>query len=116
MTDSMERAERIRAEQRQEWTVSATSWERPPGFGTAADDPVTAALLTLAGIGAGQRVLDLACGNGNPALAIAGRVGAARSQSAFRRGQFGPPGADVGRDAAEHLGSRWVCRRGGGGL
>ena len=59
MSDSKERAELIREEQRKEWTVSAASWERPPKFGTAADDPVTDALLTLAGIGAGQRVLDL---------------------------------------------------------
>ncbi|HYF95397.1 MAG TPA: methyltransferase domain-containing protein [Symbiobacteriaceae bacterium] len=77
MSDPTERAELIREEQRKEWTVSAAGWERPRKLVTAADDPVTDALLALAGIGSGQRVLDLACGNGNPGLAIAGRVGAA---------------------------------------
>jgi SAM-dependent methyltransferase len=67
-----------RARQRRDWDLAAPGWRR----GQEARDPadrtvndVTARLLELAGIRPGQRVLDLACGVGEPAFAIAGRVG-----------------------------------------
>jgi SAM-dependent methyltransferase len=70
-------ANRLREEQRQFWQASApraltemneTVPQRP-------DDPVPVRLLQLAGVVAGQRVLDLACGMGEPGFRIAQLVG-----------------------------------------
>ncbi|HEY7032413.1 MAG TPA: class I SAM-dependent methyltransferase [Thermomicrobiales bacterium] len=67
-----------RARQRNDWDLAAPGWRR----GQEARDPadrtvneVTAQLLALAGIRSGQRVLDLACGVGEPAFVIAEHVG-----------------------------------------
>ena len=52
-------------------------WRRRQADLTAGDAAVTERLLELAQIGPGMRVLDLACGAGDPALAVAARVGPA---------------------------------------
>jgi SAM-dependent methyltransferase len=60
----------IRESQRRDWGAAAEGWsrERRARGGTA---PVTEQLIEMAGIGPGDRVLDLACGAGDPAFAIA---------------------------------------------
>src|SRR5262249_27328966 len=64
----------VRERQRADWNRAAAGWrqraERPTGDTTPTDR-----LVAMAGIRTGQRVLDLACGVGDPALAIAERVG-----------------------------------------
>jgi SAM-dependent methyltransferase len=64
----------LRERQRADWNRAASGWrqraERPTG-----DTTLTDRLIAMAGIRTGQRVLDLACGVGDPALAIAARIG-----------------------------------------
>lgn len=67
------RAARVRAEQRALWDAAATEGVEPPD----STDALTRALLEDAGIRTGSRVLDLACGAGNPALAAAELTGPA---------------------------------------
>lgn len=64
------------ATERARWTASATSWDRwaDPMAGLA--DKLNQPLLDAAGVTAGERVLDLASGAGEPALSAARRVGA----------------------------------------
>jgi SAM-dependent methyltransferase len=76
MTSAAMRAEKTREQQRQTWGAAAPGWARRREGQRAATQPVTEALIELAAIGAGQRVLDLACGVGDPAFAIAALVGA----------------------------------------
>ena len=64
----------VRARQRYEWSAASQGW-------AAADEdfaepsPVTQALIELGKISAGNSVLDVACGTGDPAFAIARVVG-----------------------------------------
>lgn len=57
------------------WTLVAPGWRKHDARLVEVTAPVTERMLTLARIGSGQRVLDLACGTGEPALAAASRVG-----------------------------------------
>jgi ubiquinone/menaquinone biosynthesis C-methylase UbiE len=66
-----------REQQRQEWTAAAPGWRRRAARTDQAGaplNPYSAVLLRLARISPGQRVLDLSCGLGEPALLIAERV------------------------------------------
>ena len=73
-------AEEVRHQMRERWGKAAGGWrERRAAGGRPSEDVVTDTLLALAGIAPGQRVLDMACGAGNPAFAIAERVGPAGS-------------------------------------
>lgn len=59
------------------WTATAAGWNRHHAFFERYTAPVSEALIRKAGIRPGMRVLDIACGTGHPALAIAERVGPA---------------------------------------
>jgi SAM-dependent methyltransferase len=60
---------------RQEWEGAAPGWARwEPTIG-AWMEPVTEAMLAMAAVDAGARVLDLACGAGSQSLDAARRVG-----------------------------------------
>jgi len=53
----------------------AAGWRRHHERLSAATGAVTEAMVRAAGVRPGQRVLDLACGTGDPAFAVAGIVG-----------------------------------------
>ena len=74
MTDTQDAVE-LRKRQRAEWSAAAPAWQPDPATPLAATDAVTQRLLALARVVPGQQVLDLACGGGNPAFAIAAQVG-----------------------------------------
>ena len=74
MTDAQD-VMALRERQRAEWSAAAPAWQPDPATPVAAADPVTQRLLALARVAPGQRVLDLACGGGNPAFAIAAQIG-----------------------------------------
>ena len=59
----------------QEWRVSAPYWEKHGDVIRSMFGPLTNALMKEAGIGAGQSVLDVAGGAGEPSLTIARVVG-----------------------------------------
>ena len=59
------------------WTATAAGWNRHHAFFERYTAPVSEQLIRKAGIRPGMRVLDIACGTGHPALAIAERVGPA---------------------------------------
>jgi SAM-dependent methyltransferase len=65
-----------RERQRKEWTLCAEAWVTYRENFAVPGRPITEALMRLADLRGGDRVLDLACGVGNPALDIARRVGA----------------------------------------
>lgn len=71
----MDRARDVRDKQRTEWGAVAPGWQRNREKMTAPTSVITEKMLSLAGISAGHRVLDLACGVGDPAFAISGLVG-----------------------------------------
>ncbi len=56
------------------WTLVAPGWRKHDARLVEVTTPVTERMLALAKIGSGQRILDLACGTGEPALAAAARV------------------------------------------
>lgn len=68
----------LRERQRTDWNRAAAGWRQRAARG-GGDTTLTDRLIAMAGIRTGQRVLDLACGVGDPALAIAARVGPAGS-------------------------------------
>ena len=65
-----------RAAQRAHWAGRAAAWNRTADEGVNQADPYNARLMDAAGVKAGQTVVDLASGAGEPALTMAGRVGA----------------------------------------
>lgn len=75
MTSGDPDAADLRERQRRNWSAAAPAWQPAPGTTPGAGDAVTGRLLDLARIAPGMRVLDLACGGGNPAFAIVDRVG-----------------------------------------
>jgi enediyne biosynthesis protein CalE5 len=58
-----------------EWRESAKYWQKHSATIRSMFAPLTRALIADAGIGPGQRVLDVAGGPGEPSLTIAGLVG-----------------------------------------
>lgn len=56
------------------WTAVAPGWRKHDERLTAITKPVTERLLDLAGVGPGHRVLDIACGTGEPAIPAALRA------------------------------------------
>lgn len=63
--------------ERARWTASADAWDRWADPMADLADKLNRPLLDAAGVMAGDRVLDLASGAGEPALSAARRVGAA---------------------------------------
>ena len=68
--------EDARAAQRAHWAARAAAWDRTSHHGVSKADTYNARLMDAAGVRAGQNVVDLASGTGEPALTMAGRVGA----------------------------------------
>ncbi len=67
--------EKLKREQREAWNDAAAGWQKWwPSFERAAQR-VSDRLVELAGIKPGDRVLDIATGNGEPAVTAARRVG-----------------------------------------
>ena len=73
----------------QYWKSLAPSWQKHHRFFNHHSAPVTARMLSLAGVESGSRVLDIASGTGEPALTAASRVG--------------PDGSVLGTDFAEEM-------------
>lgn len=68
-------AHRLKGDQKRDWDAAAEGWKKWwPVFEKAAQH-VSDRLVELAGIKAGDRVLDIATGNGEPAVTAARRVG-----------------------------------------
>lgn len=65
----------VRVQQITEWTLCAGAWREYRANFVEPSRPITDAMLRLADPRPGERVLDLACGVGNPAFDIATRVG-----------------------------------------
>lgn len=66
----------VKAQQRAGWGEQAQEWYAQLEVIERQWGPLSDGLLELARVTTGDRVLDLACGVGDPALAAAGRVGA----------------------------------------
>jgi SAM-dependent methyltransferase len=64
------------ADARTQWESAAPGWARWDATVAAWMAPATEAMLSMAGVAAGARVLDLACGAGSQTLQAAQRVGA----------------------------------------
>lgn len=65
----------IKERQRQEWDAAAAGWRKYDERLRQLTAPVTQRLLELASVEPGHRVLDIACGTGEPALPAAEVVG-----------------------------------------
>lgn len=65
-----------RAEIRQQWEGAAPGWAKWEGTVATCVEPATEAMLDMAGVVPGARVLDLASGAGSQTLSAARRVGA----------------------------------------
>lgn len=75
MSDKVVDPRELKNEQRRDWNAAAAGWKKWwPVFERSAQ-PVSDRLVELASIGTGARVLDIATGNGEPALTVARRVG-----------------------------------------
>ncbi len=61
--------------QHKSWTMVAPGWGKYDPLMRAWAAPVTNRMIALAGIREGSRVLDIACGAGEPALTVAEKVG-----------------------------------------
>jgi ubiquinone/menaquinone biosynthesis C-methylase UbiE len=68
-------ARTIKEQQKKDWGDAAESWRRNHERLKESTAPVTRAMLEGAAISAGQRVLDIACGSGIPAIPAAQAVG-----------------------------------------
>lgn len=76
MTDmSRAREEEIRNTQRGAWGAAASAWAERRRSVVARNDTVADAFLEIIHVSSGQSVLDLASGAGDPAFALAERVG-----------------------------------------
>ncbi|GAA2711026.1 class I SAM-dependent methyltransferase [Micromonospora olivasterospora] len=94
-------AEAAREQQRTEWALSAPGWLTHRDRLDAAGGEMTPRILAVADPRPGDRVLDLACGIGNPSCALAERVA--------------PSGTVLGLDLSADMieGARtWAARRG----
>lgn len=69
-------AERVRDAQREEWAAAAPGWRARSDEVSMPTRSITDRMIELAQLEPGHRVLDLACGAGDPALRIAEEVGA----------------------------------------
>jgi SAM-dependent methyltransferase len=65
----------FRAGQRRDWDQASKGWREWSDFIDRWTAPVSRHLMTMAHVGSGQRVLDVACGYGEPSLTAAKLVG-----------------------------------------
>ena len=76
MADNQIDSQKLKEEQRRDWDAAAAGWKKWwPVFERSAQH-VSDRLVELAGVAPGARVLDVATGNGEPALTAARRAGA----------------------------------------
>jgi SAM-dependent methyltransferase len=76
MSEKVVDPQELKNEQRRDWDAAAAGWKKWwPVFERSAQQ-VSDRLVELANVGPGARVLDVATGNGEPALTAARRVGA----------------------------------------
>jgi enediyne biosynthesis protein CalE5 len=76
MSEQPTDSEKLKREQREAWNDAAAGWQKWwPTFERAAQR-VSDRIVELAGIKPGDRVLDIATGNGEPAVTAARKVGA----------------------------------------
>lgn len=68
-------AANIRFKQRAEWAATVPGWRRNREKLGVNMTPITNRLLSLSGAKRGDKVLDMACGTGDPAFALAEAVG-----------------------------------------
>ena len=87
-SDSVDPA-RLQAEQKAVWNRAAANWDDMRAIAGSAEQVVSERLIALAHVAPGQRVLDIATGTGDPALAVAQVVG--------------PTGSVVGIDQAPQM-------------
>jgi len=70
-------ASAVKRQQKKDWGEAAAGWQKYDENIMGVSAPVTQMLLELVQIGPGKRVLDIACGTGEPALPAAKMVGPA---------------------------------------
>ena len=87
----------IKREQREQWGRAAAGWRKHDERFRQVTAPVSQRLLEAAGIAPGHRVLDIACGTGEPALPAAKIVGPAGSVLAT---DMAPEMLEVAREKA----------------
>lgn len=75
MSGGADHAGEMRERQRAEWSAVAGGWQRHREKMSAPTGSITERMLAMVYPGPGDRILDLACGVGEPAFAIAERVG-----------------------------------------
>ena len=75
MATDAQHAARVRETQRANWTVSAPGWVQRREDMRETTRPVTDRLIAAAAVAPGMKVVDLACGVGDPAFPIAAIVG-----------------------------------------
>ncbi len=94
-------AHAVKEQQRQDWARAAPGWRKNHDRLTQITAPVSRRLLELAGVARGHRVLDIACGTGEPALPAARVVGASGFVLAT---DMAPEMLAVGREKAQAQG------------
>jgi ubiquinone/menaquinone biosynthesis C-methylase UbiE len=72
-------ADEFRDKQRDQWNGAAAGWNQWSDFIDRHTDVVSQRLVAMAGIKVGDRVLDVACGYGEPSLTASRKVGASGS-------------------------------------
>jgi ubiquinone/menaquinone biosynthesis C-methylase UbiE len=105
-------AARVKREQEESWTSVALGWMKWDEVLMQGAAPVSSRMLALARIKTGQRVLDVATGTGEPALAAAARVGPTGSVLGI---DLCEPMLVFAREKAMRLGLRNVVFRRGDG-
>jgi SAM-dependent methyltransferase len=68
-------AEEFRGKQRDQWNGVAAAWDEYSGLIDSSSGVVSERMVEMAGIKEGDRVLDVACGYGEPSLTAARKVG-----------------------------------------
>jgi len=102
----------VKREQEESWSRVTPGWVKWDEVLMQGAAPVASRMLALAKIGAGHRVLDIASGTGEPALAAAARVG---SSGAVLGIDLCEPMLVFAREKARRLGLRNVVFRHGDG-
>ncbi len=87
----------IKQQQREDWGQAAPAWRKTYERFRETTGPVAKRMLELAGVAPGHRVLDIACGSGEPAIPAAKLVGPGGSVLAT---DMAPEMLEVARDNA----------------